>query len=44
MAVYDGSPRQGMEGSPGTPSGNDAYDRTRRALGWRQHRILTVYT
>ena len=27
MGVYDGSPRQGMEGSPGTPSGNDAYDR-----------------
>ena len=27
MGVYDGSPRQGLEGSPGTPSGNDAYDR-----------------
>ena len=27
MGVYDGSPRQGMEGSPGTPSGNDAYDK-----------------
>ena len=27
MGVYDGGPRQGMEGSPGTPSGNDAYDR-----------------
>jgi hypothetical protein len=27
MGVYDGSPRQGLENSPGTPSGNDAYDK-----------------
>ena len=27
MGVYDGSPRQGMEGSPGTPSNDPAYDR-----------------
>ena len=27
MGVYDGSPRQGMEGSPGTPSGDPEYDR-----------------
>jgi hypothetical protein len=26
MGDYDGSPRQGMEGSPGTPSSSRAYD------------------
>ena len=27
MGVYDGSPREGMESTPGASSGNDAYDR-----------------